>query len=99
VDISQVKPRPRKYTDDAPKVKEPAALNGNGLKNGNGHGSGRTVPSVVPGEDTVNGGNGVNDPLSTAPAGGYPRDGGSGTEMSKTAPNMADIEPGKGGAN
>lgn len=99
VDISQVTPRARKYTDDAPKVKEPAAMNGSGLKNGNGNGWGRTIPSVIPGEETINGGNGVNDPLSTAPAGGYPRDGGGGTEMSKSSPNMADIKPGMGGAN
>lgn len=101
VDISQVKPRPRKYTDDAPKAKDQPALNGNGISpvTINGKGDARTVPSVVPGEETVNGGLGENDPLSTAPAGGYPRDGGGGTEMSKTAPNMADIEPGKGGAN
>ncbi len=101
VDISQVKPRPRKYTDDAPKAKDQASLNGNGVSpvTINGKGAARTVASVVPGEETVNGGLGENDPLSTAPAGGYPRDGGGGTEMSQTAPNMADIEPGKGGAN
>jgi succinate dehydrogenase / fumarate reductase flavoprotein subunit len=133
VDVSQVKPRPRKYTTDAPasptplaavgKGKVPAAANGlnghangyakdgesvngvtSGLANGSGssggdHGAGRTVPAMIPGEETVNGGSGANDPLSTAPAGGHPRDGGGGTEASQTAPNMADIEPGKGGQN
>jgi succinate dehydrogenase / fumarate reductase flavoprotein subunit len=91
VDISQVKPRPRVYTNTDAKPKVPAAEKTNG--------AGRSVPSVIPGEGTVNGGNGVNDPLSSAPAGIHPRDGGGGTEQSKTAPNMASIEPGKGGAN
>lgn len=86
----------------------PAGVNGtNGHANGyakngdslNGD-AGRTLPlQQIPGEETANGGNGANDPLSTAPAGGHPRDGGGGTESSQTSPNMADIEPGKGGAN
>jgi hypothetical protein len=136
VDISQVTPRARKYTDDAPKapgavttVKEmgngkvPIGVNGtnghangyakngesvNGVINGNGHGNGssggshgagRTVPFQIPGEEVATGGLGENDALSTAPSGGHPRDGGGGTEASQTGPNMADIEPGKGGAN
>ncbi|MBC8103903.1 MAG: succinate dehydrogenase flavoprotein subunit [Cytophagales bacterium] len=150
VDLSQITPRARKYTDDAPKAPAsvtPIALNGhgkvpvgvngmnghangyakngesvNGVLNGhanghsnghaNGHANGyangsaggehaegRTVPFQIPGEETVNGGFGENDPLSTAPAGGHPRDGGGGTEASQTSPNMADIKPGRGGAN
>lgn len=127
VDISQVKPRPRKYTTDAPASKTPvqiagagrvptgangmndhanghAAANGtvNGYANGraNGvNGASRTMPADIPGEEVATGGLGEDDPLATTPAGGHPRDGGGGTEQSQSAPNMADIEPGKGGAN
>ena len=111
VDISQVKPRLRKYTDDTPaKTAAPVSLNGsakNGHVNGavNGFVNGTTnrvngaVPITVPGEETVSGGNGPGDALATAPAGAFPRDGGGGTDESKSSPNMADIEPGKGGAN
>jgi len=76
VDISLVKPRPRKYTSDAPAARMPmkdgkapvaAALVANGVSG--------AVPLTVPGEETVSGG------------------------LSKTTPNRADIEPGKGGAN
>ncbi len=156
VDTSQVKPRPRKYTDDAPKApasatsvaemghgKVPVGVNGlnghatgyakdgesvhgvlngaNGYANGaenahaashtrvyaNGHEPsaggpgqpGRTVPADIPGEETATGGLGENDALSTTPAGQFPTDKGGGTENSLTSPNMAQIEPGKGGAN
>ena len=75
---------------------------------GNGHGEpssggagapGRTVPAQIPGEETVNGGLNDNDPLSTTPAGEFPTLQGGGTEQSQTAPNMAKIKPGMGGAN
>lgn len=115
VDFSLVKPRPRKYTVDAPAAKTPVAVAGmgkvpvgvNGMNtHANGHvdghvngEAGRSIPTQIPGEETVSGGLGGGDALSTAPAGGHPRDGGGGTEASQSAPNMADIEPGKGGAN
>jgi hypothetical protein len=146
VDISQVKPRQRKYTTDAPASKTPVQIAGMGkvpvgttgnmndhangyVANGtvSGYANGRTangvngtsaagdgaqhklgdinevsrsIPAQVPGEEVANGGTSTaNDPLATAPAGGHPRDGGTGTEQSQTAPNMADLEPGKGGAN
>jgi succinate dehydrogenase / fumarate reductase flavoprotein subunit len=156
VDTTLVKPRQRKYTDDAPKApasvtpvvevghgKVPVGANGlnghatgfakdgesvHGVLNGangyandaaNGHAAshtrvyanghepsaggsgnpGRTVPADIPGEETATGGLGENDPLSTTPAGQFPTDKGGGTEASLTSPNMAHIEPGKGGAN
>nr|CAA9295505.1 Succinate dehydrogenase flavoprotein subunit [uncultured Armatimonadetes bacterium] len=124
VDLSQVKPRPRKYTTDAPasptpvqvagQGKVPVGANGmnthangyaangesrNGVADGLSGDAGRTVPAQVPGEEVAQGGTAENDPLSTAPAGGHPRDAGTGTEASDTAPNMAELEPGKGGAN
>ncbi len=114
VDISQVTPRQRKYTTDAPAKKAavvPISLNGhkngtNGYANGtNEHANGTNgaytngaVPIMVPGEETITGGMGENDALSTAPS-SAPRDGGGGTANSKTSPNMADIKPGMGGAN
>ncbi len=107
VDVSQVKPRPRKYTTDAPASKTPVQIAGagnvpvsaNGTLNGHANGVSNTTPAQIPGEEVANGGLGANDPLATTPAGGHPRDGGGGTEQSQSAPNMADIEPGKGGAN
>ena len=91
IDLSQVKSRKRNYTADSTnpslgKATVPAARNGNG-----------TMP--IAGEETVNGGDGANDPLSTAPAGTAPRDGGGGTGESASAPNMPDLKPGMGGAN
>jgi hypothetical protein len=100
VDISLIKPRPRKYTADAPAKPAPPAVPAgvNGAKGANGQAS-SVSPAVIPGEETVSGGLGKNDPLATAPAGTAPRGSGSGTENSKTAPNAPDLEPGKGGAN
>jgi len=116
VDISQVRPRPRKYTTDAPASKTPVQIAGAGkvpvgvngatndhangyAANGRADGLSRGIPAQIPGEEVAGGGNGADDPLATTPAGGHPRDGGGGTEQSQSAPNMADIEPGKGGAN
>ncbi len=107
VDVSLVKPRPRKYTTESPAKASPVSLasgaavgtNGAVVPNGreNGH-AGRTVPEASPGEETVTGGNGENDPLSTAPAGTYPRDAG-GSLTHDTAPGYSKTEPGKGGAD
>jgi succinate dehydrogenase / fumarate reductase flavoprotein subunit len=93
VDISQVKPRLRNYTADSttPKPATVSVVSSNGV-NGSSH-------KMVAGEETINGGNGANDPLSTAPAGSAPRDGGGGTVQSLSAPNMATIKPGTGGQN
>ena len=79
-------------------------INGNGVhangtgENVTGYTNGK-MATVIPGENTVNGGNGENDPLSTAPAANFPRDGGSGTEGTNSSPNMAKIEAGTGGQN
>ena len=115
VDISQVTPRQRKYTTDAPAKKaEPVAVSLNGHKNGtngyanghsngyaNGHGGGYTNGAVP-----------ISMPGEATVTGGMgendalstapsnaPRDGGGGTAQSKNSPNMADIKPGMGGAN
>ncbi len=103
VDISQVKPRLRKYTTETAATAAPAAVTA-GRDGRNGHAGGHVdaaVGTAVAGEDTLTGGLTPDDALSTAPAGSYPRDAGTGpgSETSKTAPNMADLEPGKGGAN
>jgi len=98
VDLSLVKPRPRVYTDASTAPKAPAApvtvpLNGSAA---NGHANGdasRTAPGPIPGEETVNSGNGPDAPLSTAPAGAFPRDSGGGTAQSESHPNV----PGTGG--
>jgi succinate dehydrogenase / fumarate reductase flavoprotein subunit len=58
-----------------------------------------TMPTAKPAANGQAHVNGTSDPLTTAPAGTAPRNAGGGTELSKTAPNMADIKPGKGGAN
>lgn len=104
VDVSLVKLRARKYTDDS-SAKKPesgsVSVNGtsaNGHVNGHVNGTANgTVPVAVPvpGEETVTGGKGPNDPLSTAPAGNAPRHGGSGTEQRKTTPGLTD-KPGQG---
>ncbi|RYG28296.1 FAD-binding protein, partial [bacterium] len=94
VDTSQVKPRPRVYTSDSTMPKAKAVVTKNGFSKVGG------VTTSIAGEEVaVNGGNGVNDPIATTPAGQVPRDGGGGTENSKNSPNMADIKPGMGGAN
>jgi len=156
VDTSQVTPRKRNYTADAPKAvasatpiammgqgKVPVGVNAmnshasgyakdgesvlgvtngsNGYAHGaqNGHAAshtveyassgavsaggpgapGRTVPADITGEEVTTGGLGPNDPLGTTPAGQMPTVQGGGTETSQTAPNMAHIKPGMGGAN
>jgi succinate dehydrogenase / fumarate reductase, flavoprotein subunit len=109
VDVSLVKPRPRKYTDDSAAAKSPApkvAVNGlNGHVNGATNG---TVPESTDGH--VNTGMpGV--PAATLPAeatvtGGAgpndplttapsaaPRDGGTGTATAKDSPNMPEKRP------
>ena len=92
VDISQVKPRARKYTTDAPAAGTAVVSSNGSAKNG-------TATKAVAGEETMNGGGGANDPLSTAPAGSAARNGGGRTRESVSSPNMADIKLGTGGLN
>ena len=108
VDISQIVPRKRNYSTDATAAKKVAEQTANGVINGkvNGYANGSTgfgkgaVAIALPGELVgANGGNGSEDPLSTTPSGAFPRDGGGGTAQSDRSPNMADIQPGSGGAN
>ncbi len=113
VDVSLVKPRLRKYTTDAPAkpaevTKATVPVGGNGKENGvHPLGTGEQVTGYtkskvavpIPGEETVTGGAGKDDPLATAPAANFPRDAGGGTEGTDNSPNMAKIEPGTGGAN
>jgi len=113
VDISQVKPRPRKYTDADSTPKPPAeaekvvvggagpgVAGTNGAANGTANGSANgAVASSIPGEQVSTGGTGANDPLTTAPS-AAPRPGGTGTETAKNSPNQPEKrEPGKGGVN
>ncbi|MBC8143436.1 MAG: succinate dehydrogenase flavoprotein subunit [Armatimonadetes bacterium] len=107
VDVSQVKPRLRNYTTDSTAAKKVEVAAKNGVAHGavNGYANGSTgykngIALELPGELVgANGGNGTEDPLSTTPSGAFPRDGGGGTAQSRHSPNMADIQPGKGGAN
>lgn len=96
VDFSLIKPRPRKYTDAESATAKPvvAGVSANGTNgtsvNGTSANGQAAVPVSLPGEETVTGGNGPNDPLATAPAGNAPRDGGSGTEQREKTPGLTD---------
>jgi succinate dehydrogenase / fumarate reductase flavoprotein subunit len=101
VDVSLVKPRLRNYSASAPpKVTEsPVTIAPSGVNGTNGSANGVHTNGSLPSENTGTGGTGKDAPLTTAPAGTFPRDGGSGTANSDCSPNMAKIEPGTGGAN